>query len=85
MEIGADTADAFRTCTNFTPTGSPVYTGTLSAFATAHGSYAAGAVTWNPAVTGEVRTFRFGLTVQDNAAAKGLTSTFGLSWETRTS
>ncbi len=85
VEVGADTADAFRTCTNFTPTGPALYTGTLSAFAAAHGTYAGGAATWNPSVTGETRTFRFGLTVQDDAAAKGLNSTFGFSWETRTS
>ena len=48
---GADTAAAFRDCTGFTPTGSPVYTGTLSAFATAHAAYATGATTWNPAVS----------------------------------
>lgn len=85
VEVGADTADAFRACTNFTPTGPAVYTGTLSGFATTHGTYAAGATTWDPSVTGETRTFRFGLTVQDDAAAEGLTSTFGFSWETRTS
>jgi hypothetical protein len=84
VEIGADTADAFRTCTNFSATGT-IYTGTLSGFATAHGGYAAGASTWNPSLSGEIRTFRFGLTVQDNALAEGLTSTFGFSWETRTS
>jgi hypothetical protein len=85
VEIGADTTDAFRTCTNFVATGLPLYTGTLSDFATAHGTYATGAATWNPADTGETRTFRFGLTVQDDPLAEGLTSTFGFSWETRTS
>lgn len=84
VEIGADTADAFRSCTSFVSSGT-LYTGTLSAFATTHGTYAAGLTTWDPSTTGEVRTFRFGLAVQDNALAEGLDTTFGFSWETRTS
>ena len=84
IDIGADTADPFRTCTGFTPSAN-VYTGTLSAFASSHGSYAAGLSTWDPAGSPETRTFRFRVSVQDNAAAEGLTSTCGFSWETRTS
>jgi hypothetical protein len=33
----------------------------------------------------DTRTFRFVLTVQNNPAAEALSSTFGFSWETRTS
>jgi hypothetical protein len=84
VDIGNDTADPFRTCTGFVPTAT-LYTGTLSAFASAHPHYAVGLRTWDPAGSPETRTFRFRLAVQDNAAAKGLTSTFGFSWETRTS
>ena len=84
IDIGADTADPFRTCTGFTPSAN-VYTGTLAAFATANNSYATGLSTWDPAGASETRTFRFRISVQDNAAAEGLTSTFGFSWETRTS
>ena len=84
IDIGADTADAFRTCTGFTPSAN-VYTGTLSGFASSHGTYAAGVSTWDPVGSPETRTFRFRVSVQDNAAAEGLTSTFGFSWDTRTS
>ena len=84
IDIGADTADAFRTCTAFVSSAT-VYTGTLSDFATNHAGYATGVSTWDPAGSPETRTFRFRLSVQDNAAAEGLTSTFGFSWETRTS
>lgn len=84
IDIGADTADPFGSCTGFTPSGT-VYTGTLSGFATAHAAYATGVSTWDPVGSPETRTFRFRLSVQDNAAAEGLTSTFGFSWETRTS
>ena len=62
-----------------------LYTGTLSDFATSHATYATGLSTWDPVGSPETRTFRFRLSVQDNAAAEGLTSTFGFSWETRTS
>ena len=84
IDIGADTADAFRTCTAFV-SSSTLYNGTLSDFATNRASYATGLSTWDPVGTGETRTFRFRVSVQDNAAAEGLTSTFGFSWETRTS
>jgi hypothetical protein len=84
VDVGADTGDAFRTCTGFTPSAN-VYTGTLSTFAASHGAYATGLSTWDPVGSPETRTFRFRISVQDDAAAEGLTSTFGFSWETRTS
>jgi hypothetical protein len=84
IDIGADTADAFRTCTAFV-SSSTLYNGTLSDFATNRAGYATGLSTWDPVGSPETRTFRFRISVQDNAAAEGLTSTFGFSWETRTS
>lgn len=84
VDMGAATTDAFRDCTSFVATTN-VYTGTLSTFASAHTGYTTGVPTWDPAGTGESRTFRFRLQVQDTQAAQGLTSTFGFSWETRTS
>jgi hypothetical protein len=84
VDIGADTADPFATCTSFVSTGT-VYSGTLDGFTTAHGGYATGVTTWDPAGSPETRTFRFRLSVQNDAAAEGLTTTFGFSWETRTS
>ena len=84
IDVGDDTGDPFRTCTSFVSTGT-LYSGTLSNFATSHANYAAGLSTWDPAGSPETKTFRFRLAVQDNAAAEGLTSTFGFSWETRTS
>jgi hypothetical protein len=84
IEVGADTGAGFRDCTGFSPAAT-VYSGTLAGFHSAHGSYAAGASTWDPAASPDTRTFRFLLSVQDDAAAEGLTTTFGFSWETRTS
>jgi len=86
IDYAADTTDGFRDCTNFPVTGvTNVYTGTLQAFAAGHGTYDAGASTWDPAGSPETRTFRFRISVQDVPAAEGLTTTFGFSWETRTS
>jgi hypothetical protein len=88
VDVGNDTADAFGTCTNFGLVGGStnVYTGTLAAFASSHPDYAnSRSTTWDPTGTGQSRTFRFTLSVQDVAAAEGLTSSFGFSWETRTS
>lgn len=84
VDMGTATTDAFRDCTSFVATTN-VYTGTLSTFAAAHTGYPTGSTTWDPAATGESRTFRFRLQVQDTQAAQGLTATFGFSWETRTS
>jgi hypothetical protein len=84
VEVGVDTPAGFRDCTGFV-SSSTVYTGTLSGVAAAHSGYATGVTTWDPAGSPETRTFRFRVAVQDNAAAEGLTTTFGFSWETRTS
>jgi hypothetical protein len=84
IDIGANTPDAFGTCTSFV-SSSTLYSGTLAAFATARAGYATGLSTWDPSGSPETRTFRFRLSVQDTPAAEGLTTTFGFSWETRTS
>jgi hypothetical protein len=84
VEVGTDTSAGFRDCTGFSASAT-VYSGTLAAFAAAHGAYAAGLPTWDPAASPDTRTFRFRLAVQDVTAAEGLTSTFGFAWETRTS
>ena len=88
VDVGDDTTDAFGSCTNFGAVGGStnVYTGTLAGFAAAHPDYANGrSTTWDPTGTGQTKTFRFTVSVQDNPSAEGLTSTFGFSWETRTS
>jgi hypothetical protein len=84
IDIGTDTADPFRTCGTFVSSAT-LYSGTLADFATNRGSYVTGLSTWDPAGGGETRTFRFRVAVQNDPAAEGLTTTFGFSWETRTS
>ena len=86
VEVGPAIGAGFSGCTGFSPTATE-YTGTLGGFATTRTGYAdaAALTTWDPAVTGETRTFRFTVSVQDLAAAEGKSTTFGFSWETRTS
>jgi hypothetical protein len=85
IDYAPDTTDAFGSCTNFPASPTSVYSGTLGAFSTARTDYASGLTTWNPAPGSETRTFRFRVVVQDNAAAANSTTTFGFTWETRTS
>ena len=88
VDVAAANADTFGSCTNFGAVGGStnVYTGTLGGFATSHAGYATGrATSWDPTGSGQGRTFRFTISVQDNASAEGQTTTFGFSWETRTS
>ena len=84
VDIGPDNADTFSSCTDFVSTATlfPA-TGTLADFAAAHTDYATGLTAWDPTVTGETRTFRFRLEVQNDPAAAGKSATFGVSWETR--
>ncbi|MCW2701659.1 MAG: hypothetical protein JWQ45_3194 [Blastococcus sp.] len=87
VEAGAMPAGtAFSGCAGFTPTATE-FNGTLDGFATTRTSYgdAATVTTWDPAGNGEIRTFRFTVSVQDVPAAEGKSTTFGFSWETRTS
>jgi hypothetical protein len=85
IDVAEGTSDPFGACTTFgTPTNA--YTGTLQGFATTYPNYASGLPsTWDPTGTGQSKTFRFTVSVQNDPAAEGLTSTFGFSWETRTS
>lgn len=86
VEVGAAISTSFSGCSGFSPTATE-YTGTLDGFATTRTGYAdaAAETTWNPAANGEKRTFRFTVSVQDVAAAEAKSTTFGFSWETRTS
>lgn len=86
IDVGTQPAgESFRSCTGFVST-TQLYTGDLLDFATAHPNYATTPVAtgWTP-TAGESRVFRFTIGVQDNASAKNKSTTFGFSWETRTS
>ncbi len=78
------TGGTFASCTGFSSTGT-IYSGTLADFATNRTDYASGVTAWDPVGGPETRTFLFRISVVDTPAAEGLNSTFGFSWETRTS
>jgi len=85
VDMASGPGSGFGSCTGFPASGTTnVYTGTLQGFAGTYAAYASGLPTWDPSGTAETRSFRFRLAVQDTDAAKGLTTTFGFSWETRT-
>lgn len=84
VQIGAQSGDPFGDCTTFTASNT-LYTGTLAGMATTHPSYETGVSTWTPSGSGDARTFRFVLTVQDDPAAQGTSTTFGFTWEVRSS
>ena len=82
VDIGRAAPGSFGSCSSFVLTDT-VYIGTLADFDAAHGSYATGVLTWDPAEAQETRHFRFTVAVQDDPAAAGLSATFGFSWATR--
>jgi hypothetical protein len=65
---------AFPGCTGFSPEGT-IYSGTLSGFAAAHGSYATGVATYPGSATSwaqdDTVVYRFTLTLQDDNGANG--------------
>ena len=81
VDIGADTADAFGSCTSFASTVT-LFTGTIDTFAATHTAFTNGLATWDPAGgTAETRTVRVRLSVQNVQAAQGTSSGFGFTWE----
>jgi Camelysin metallo-endopeptidase len=90
---GTDSSPSFASCSNFAADATNyigsgagvVYSGNLSAFP---GTYAAGVVdptagspaTWS---TNSAHSYKFVVTVQNNAAAQGLSSTASFTWEAR--
>jgi hypothetical protein len=77
LTVEAGTGGEFGNCTGFR--GVPVYTGTLGAFAAAHGDAAAALKVAPPADAGGTTTFRFAVTTSSGAAQdQSATATF--SW-----
>jgi len=81
VEVDADSGGGFASCAGFTSSGT-LYSGALASMPS---SYATGITAFDPTGTGQSRTFRFGLSVQDTTDAQAKSSTFGFTWETRSS
>jgi hypothetical protein len=82
VEMGPTTDAPFGSCSSFVPS-STVYSGTLADFATDHPAYDRGVPTWDPQDGDTTRSFRFSLSVHDDPAAEGATTSFGFTWEAR--
>lgn len=89
VEAGTQATATFPSCTEFTPAASPtVYEGTLSAFATEHGTYANG-ITTNPASatkweTNNAVVYRVTATLSSsapNSAQGATTGSHAFTWE----
>jgi Camelysin metallo-endopeptidase len=79
VETGTTTS-GYGDCSGFTPL-STLYTGTLSAFPT---GWATGvAEPGNPWTRGEAHAYRFTVSLQNNAAAQGMTARVDFTWEAR--
>ncbi len=95
VERGTLPAGTLPDCGGFTPDNATyaapngvMYAGTLSGFATAHGTYAAGLrdpTTASPATwtTGTTVAYRFTADIQNATAAQGLTAAPTFWWEAR--
>jgi hypothetical protein len=82
VEMGPATGEPFGSCAGFVASDF-VYSGTVADFGAASPDYESGIPTWNPAESGEARSFRFRLAVRDHADAEGKATSFGFTWETR--
>jgi hypothetical protein len=79
VETGTTTS-GYGECSGFTPL-STLYTGTLSAFPT---GWATGVTEpGNPWKRGEAHAYRFTVSLQNDAAAQGMTARVDFTWEAR--
>lgn len=80
IEVG--TGGSSSSCAGFA--GSSIYSGTLGDFLDNRTSYATAlSTTWTPTGSGQSRTFRVTLALQDDNAAQTKTVNFGFTWEAR--
>lgn len=86
LTIERGSGGSFGDCTGFSST-EVVYSGTLDGFTTAHTNFGNGAGTWAPTggAPDDDMTYRFVVTLQDDNAAQGLTTTASFTWEAQNS
>ena len=79
MTVELGSGGGFADCTGFS--GSTSYSGTLSGFASAHSDFGSGAGGWTAVTTGDDRTYRVTLTLQDDNDAQALNADVTFTWE----
>jgi Camelysin metallo-endopeptidase len=90
---GTDSSPSFASCSNFTADSTNyigsgagvIYSGNLSAFPSTYGGGVVDPTSGSPATwsTSNAHSYKFVVTVQNNAAAQGLSSTASFTWEAR--
>jgi predicted ribosomally synthesized peptide with SipW-like signal peptide len=90
---GTDSSPSFASCSNFTADATNyigsgagvIYSGNLSAFPSTYGGGVVDPTSGSPATwsTSDAHSYKFVVTVQNNAAAQGLSSTASFTWEAR--
>lgn len=82
LTVNRGTGGSFGDCTGFVSL-EVVYSGTLDGFVAAHSSFGTGAGTWAPTggAPDDDMTYQFVVTLQDDNAAQGLTTTATFTWE----
>jgi len=90
---GTDSSPSFASCGNFTADSTNyigsgagvIYSGNLSAFPSTYGGGVVDPTSGSPATwsTSDAHSYKFVVTVQNNAAAQGLSSTASFTWEAR--
>jgi hypothetical protein len=90
---GTDSAPAFASCANFTPDGTNyigagagvIYSGLLSAYPTTYASAIVDPTSGSPRtwLQNEAHSYKFVVSLTNNPAAQGLSSTATFTWEAR--
>jgi len=82
LTVNRGSGGSFGDCTGFLSSEN-VYTGTLDGFTGTHTSFGTGAGTWAPTggAPDDDMTYQFIVTLQDDNAAQGLTTTASFTWE----
>lgn len=82
LTVERGSGGSFGDCTGFSSTEA-VYSGTVDGFTTTHTNFASGAGTWAPTggAPDDDMTYQFTVTLQDDNAAQGLTTTATFTWE----
>lgn len=86
LTVNRGSGGSFGDCSTFS-SSETVYSGTLDGFTGTHTNFGNGAGTWAPTGGGadDDMTYQFIVTLQDDNAAQGLTSTATFTWEAQNS
>lgn len=79
LTVEQGTGGGFGSCAGFS--GSPIYSGTVSGFASTYTNFGTGLAGFSPSANPESHTYRFTITVQNDNNAQSKTATADYTWE----